>query len=383
MLLFVQFSFGQKTDTLYFNESPRTAFNAGLNSQGRPKVVFDDINIFADDGDSIAVTRLKFGIFRPANAPATTVSFYYTSLDTSAISYGALMKVPPVLIGSVDLPVAGTSASQFYVSLGDSINPVFKVEANTGAIFDFVSTFFLGVGFSNSAGAYWLTSDSAASDDAMWIYNADSTVKTYASYFGGAPQPEASFVAQVYGYYVQKTLPVTLSGFKASAINDRVVLNWKTESESNSSHFTIEVSKNGRDFSDIGRAGAAGFSSTTKNYTFNHSKLSSGTYYYRLKMVDKDNSSKYSSVEKVTIENQPIVLKISPNPVIDNIQFTWLEDGNYQYKIIDLSGKQIVLGKVMTGNNKISMSTAAKGVYLIQVIDKNEKVISNAKILSK
>jgi hypothetical protein len=100
-------------------------------------------------------------------------------------------------------------------------------------------------------------------------------------------------------------------------------------------------------------------------------------------MVDKDNSSKYSSVEKVTIENQPIVLKISPNPVIDNIQFTWLEDGNYQYKIIDLSGKQIVLGKVMTGNNKISMSTAAKGVYLIQVIDKNEKVISNAKILSK
>jgi hypothetical protein len=98
-------------------------------------------------------------------------------------------------------------------------------------------------------------------------------------------------------------------------------------------------------------------------------------------MVDKDNSSKYSSVEKVTIQNQPIVLKISPNPVIDNIQFSWLEVGNYQYRIIDLSGKQIVLGKVITGTNKISMSTAAKGFYLIQVIDTNGKVISNAKII--
>jgi hypothetical protein len=387
LLLFVGFSYSQKTDTLYFNENPTAIFNPGLNSQGRPTVVFDDINVFAETSDSIiAVTRLKYGIYRPANAPATTVNFYYTSLNTSASNYDNLLKVPPVSIATLNLPAGGATVSQFYINIGDSINPIFKVSANTNAIFKDFSTFFIGLSFSNPNGAYWITSNEGNSDDFMWIYNADSTVKSYAATFGapaGQTPPEASFVAQVYGYYTQTTLPITLSSFKASLVNDDVVLNWKTESESNSSHFVVEVSKNAREFTEISTVNASGNSSIMKNYSYTHLQPSSGIYYYRLKMVDNDNSYKYSSIEKIVIENRPIVLKVFPNPVTNAIQFNWLEEGNFIYRIFDFAGKQTLAGKVVTGLNKINMSTSSSGVYYINVVDEKGQITRTVKLIKK
>src|SRR5690606_10919261 len=51
---------------------------------------------------------------------------------------------------------------------------------------------------------------------------------------------------------VQGTLPVKLSSFTAKKENTKAVLNWGTEQEKNVSHFVIERSLNGTDFTDAG-----------------------------------------------------------------------------------------------------------------------------------
>ncbi|MBK8698297.1 MAG: hypothetical protein IPN29_01585 [Saprospiraceae bacterium] len=65
------------------------------------------------------------------------------------------------------------------------------------------------------------------------------------------------------------TLPAVWGNFNALAKNNnRVTLNWSTLQENNVSHYTIEYSVNGRDYTGIGTVAAAGNSSDVSNYSF-------------------------------------------------------------------------------------------------------------------
>jgi hypothetical protein len=95
------------------------------------------------------------------------------------------------------------------------------------------------------------------------------------------------------------SLPVKLLSFTVKGLNtDKVVLNWMTAQEKNSSHFTIEKSLDGKDFSDAGIVFSIGTSEQPKQYTFTDKLRAEerGTIYYRLKMVDVEGKSTRSSI---------------------------------------------------------------------------------------
>ncbi|MES2776916.1 MAG: right-handed parallel beta-helix repeat-containing protein [Bacteroidota bacterium] len=96
-------------------------------------------------------------------------------------------------------------------------------------------------------------------------------------------------------------LPVTLLSFNAIAEKNNVLLEWKTATENNSSHFEIESSSDGRNFYLVGRINAAGTSILQRSYQFRDvNALQSGALvYYRLKQVDKDGAAIYSKVVAV------------------------------------------------------------------------------------
>ena len=112
--------------------------------------------------------------------------------------------------------------------------------------------------------------------------------------------------------------PVVLTSFTAMVKNYDVLLNWQTASEVNSSHFSIEKSLDGQHFTSIGKVNAQGFSSVKVNYNFTDNKpvnFDKPTY-YRINMVDRDGSSKYTKIISVVLKaNGTYVQSVYPNPV--------------------------------------------------------------------
>ena len=107
-----------------------------------------------------------------------------------------------------------------------------------------------------------------------------------------------------------------LTVFAATASERDVYLLWKTATEVNMSRFIVQRSSDQINFELVGQIAANGNSNSEKSYTYTDKSLSSGTYYYRLKMVDNDGNVTYSSTVIVAIA-LPSINKLSncyPNP---------------------------------------------------------------------
>jgi hypothetical protein len=71
-----------------------------------------------------------------------------------------------------------------------------------------------------------------------------------------------------YTYSTSCTLPLTLLNFTASRNNNVISLTWQTSNEVNTSHFNIQRSADGLNFTNAGNVTAKGNSTLTNNYSF-------------------------------------------------------------------------------------------------------------------
>ena len=118
-------------------------------------------------------------------------------------------------------------------------------------------------------------------------------------------------------------LPVTLTSFAVSFKNENAVLQWSTLTESNFSHFVVEKSTNGFDFSDAAVLFTEDNKGTPKNYIYTDAVADAPVIYYRLRMVDLDGKFNYSSVRlvKTRVEDNEVVVAF-PNPVTRQLRIT-------------------------------------------------------------
>ena len=97
------------------------------------------------------------------------------------------------------------------------------------------------------------------------------------------------------------TLPVKAESFTATVNNNnnnRVDLKWSTETETNLSHFIVERSTDGINFSDAALVFAYGNTTAKSDYVFadNISKIKSGTVYYRINSIGTDGKNQSSDI---------------------------------------------------------------------------------------
>jgi hypothetical protein len=142
-------------------------------------------------------------------------------------------------------------------------------------------------------------------------------------------------------------LPVELSSF-ASAVQGRtIVLNWSTKTEKNSNVFQIERSlvSNGT-WSTVASVKAADLSNSPKSYSYSDTKLQSGKYQYRLKMVDNDGQFSYSAVEaaEVAIPKDFQVSQNYPNPFNPStkIDYQVPVDAKVILEVYNIAGQKVV-----------------------------------------
>ena len=169
-------------------------------------------------------------------------------------------------------------------------------------------------------------------------------------------------------------LPVSLTSFTGYIQANKVLLTWKTASETNNSHFNVEQSADGRNFKVVGKVNGAGNSAVEKTYTFLSAGLVEGKNYYRLAQVDFDGATKYSSI--VSLSFAPgLRLRIEPNPVISNLilKATSSIIGK-QYYISSSAGKVVQKGSI-TGET-INVASLANGMYFLNVEGDGKKFTS-------
>jgi len=172
-------------------------------------------------------------------------------------------------------------------------------------------------------------------------------------------------------YEYQGLLPLKLLSFYAKLQTpNSVALNWQTANEVNVSHFNIQRSNNGKDFTGIGKVNASCCS-----YEFQDSPPLEGlgVVYYRLEMVDKDGSKTYSEVRQLAIDNKQMAINIYPNPAKD---FVTIEcKGAKELLIIDYLGKEVYRKKIIKNQESImNVQRFSKGIYIVKVMLNNGDV---------
>lgn len=184
------------------------------------------------------------------------------------------------------------------------------------------------------------------------------------------------------------TLPVVLTDFKVVEKGSSVGITWKTSTELNSSHFVVERSTDGKDWVAIGTIQAAGNVSVEQNYAFTDAAPADGTNYYRLRIVDIDNSFKLSIIKTATFKATELTVVTGPNPATSFLNINVSTPGNqpYRLRLVNRSG-QIVFDQKQAAATKrlqLNVNNYAEGAYFVEVSNNSGlRKISQVMIMRK
>ncbi len=165
-------------------------------------------------------------------------------------------------------------------------------------------------------------------------------------------------------------LPIVLSEFVAINRDCNAILNWKTSSEINADKYEVEISTSSV-FSKVGTIAANGNTSSTSKYAFTYSMQSNVVYYFRLKMIQKDGSFTYSEIRKLSCADSRSLIAIAPNPVVSSFTITGMQVGKNTILIYGNDGKLIKSQIVTNTYADINISSFAKAVYVLRIINEN------------
>ncbi len=174
-------------------------------------------------------------------------------------------------------------------------------------------------------------------------------------------------------------LPIELINFVAKCVNQSMVLNWSTASETNNDHFEVQRSNDGVNFSSIAQVAGHINSTQLQQYQYVDTSAPNGNLYYRLKQVDTDLSVTYHQI--ITVENDCLNsinnqgnISIYPNPNNGNvlhIGYVIKKDEEVSVKIYDVLGEiisdQAIRLLAQTTETDLFLDDFAKGIYFIQI----------------
>lgn len=172
-------------------------------------------------------------------------------------------------------------------------------------------------------------------------------------------------------------LPLRMISFSAILNNSKADLTWKTVSETNVSHFEIEKSLDGKNFSEAGIVFARGNESDITSYSFSDilNAGQEGVIYYRLRSVDIDGKSQYSAIRIIRIGKQSennISILTYPSPATNELRISipnnW-QNKKVIYEVLNVNGQ--VSKKTETGSSSqtetVNMSNLSPGFYFVRV----------------
>jgi hypothetical protein len=167
-------------------------------------------------------------------------------------------------------------------------------------------------------------------------------------------------------------LPALLQTFDVTLQKNKASLTWKTSSEINVDHYTVDYSVNTTDWFAVGTV-AAKNGAGVNIYTISQDNLPIGRRYYRIKRVDRDGRFEYSMVKSIRVGGVT-TLTVKGNPIFKNrLEFNIdaAQSQDATVRVVSTAGVVLLQQKLSlsAGDNAISTSLPqmASGTYLLQV----------------
>lgn len=174
--------------------------------------------------------------------------------------------------------------------------------------------------------------------------------------------PAVSFVNYPVTNNSTATLPILLRYFKGRAVGNGFELSWETTIEDQAKEMVVERSGDGTTFHAIGNVPVRGVGTLYRWVD----KEGSGRRFYRLRLVDLDESYKFSPLIAAD-EHTSASFRIFPNPsaLILRIQTTLT---NGMLTIRDLSGKECLKTSWQKGQH-VDLISLPAGMYVVELVN--------------
>ena len=172
-------------------------------------------------------------------------------------------------------------------------------------------------------------------------------------------------------------LPLDLITFTGTLqSNLSALLNWKTENEINITGFGLERSEDGNTFNQITFVTSTSNSNSKSNYTYTDNDAlgqQSLVLYYRIKIINKNGSFKYSNVISMSLPIAKAIINVAPNPVLNDLKANIISPitGNVLVRIIDNTGRVISqkTAFIKKGTNSFvqDVNQLSSGLYYLDI----------------
>ena len=168
-------------------------------------------------------------------------------------------------------------------------------------------------------------------------------------------------------------LPVELTHFEVSKIEEGILLEWTTASEIENSHFEVETSYNGINWFSIGVVQGAGNSMEENNYSFIDHEIGSGVQYYRLKQVDYDGTEYFSNIKHFSFdETEELKMFIAFQNENNKIEVQAKFNGMGEAFLMDTRGKIVEIKSFISANKSgtkiiFDSNDLSESIYFVQI----------------
>lgn len=187
---------------------------------------------------------------------------------------------------------------------------------------------------------------------------------------------------------VSVPLPIESIDFTSICKQNDVVLNWKTENETNTKLFIIEKSTNAVNYSEIGQVNSSETNNGKRHYTFIDKFANTNSLnYYRLKELDIYGSvKKHNAISNhACIPDQTIISVINTADGKVFISFNARVSDTYSIKLYDMMHKCVLIEtkEVQKGFQEFELNTYSlpTSVYQLSIVgqttEKHQKVKLN------
>lgn len=193
----------------------------------------------------------------------------------------------------------------------------------------------------------------------------------------------SSFDAFTIGY---KTFPVPLQliSFTAERRTGVSYLQWITDNEQHVSHFEVQRSYDGINFTNIGTVPARN-SGVEEHYRFEDNSPLRGFAWYRISSIDIDGKFSFTRVAVVSESALSGSSFVVMNPVKTSLTIfnKTGTDGVFDYNLFTSSGQLVMKGTVSMSNNGgivlPLLSTITSGLYILEL--KKESILFRQKVI--
>ncbi|NII24214.1 hypothetical protein HB364_03945 [Pseudoflavitalea sp. X16] len=183
--------------------------------------------------------------------------------------------------------------------------------------------------------------------------------------------------------------PAVLSELKALKKDKTIELSWKAAQEINTNVYELQHSIDGTSFETIALVFPWDNTEEVNQYRYTDKRPISGINYYRLRIIEKDATYKYSSMvaAQALIKNNENIL-VAPNPATDRIriQFSGIPAGPYRLELRNAE-KQLQQASLVNITHAsqvayLARSAAMKpGIHWLTVFDKNDQRVGVSRVI--